>query len=97
MNSGFFDIAKKIILVLMIAAIGVMAALLFTGCKTQASYINNEPIACYNSRYLAREGISSDTLANACADADKRNWCVKILKESPDTFKDFNDCWRTGK
>lgn len=94
MNNKFFT---TIISSLIIATAGVVVALQFTGCKTQATYIKDEPITCYNSRYLAREGVSSDTLANACADADKRNWCVKMLKENPDMFKDFNDCWRTGK
>ena len=29
-----------------------------------------------------------------CANEIKRDWCVKILKEQPGMFRDFNDCWR---
>ena len=64
------------------------------GCKTQAVMENNEPYSCFCSRYLAREGVNSDTMTKECANAIKRDWCMKILKDSPGTFKDFNDCWR---
>lgn len=71
-----------------------LSFLFFSGCTTQASVEKDEPYACYASRYLAREKQNSDKMVGECANSIKRDWCMKILKESPDTFKDFNDCWR---
>lgn len=66
----------------------------FSGCTTQASIEQDEPYACYASRYLAREKVNSDKMTGECANSIKRDWCVKMLKDNPDMFKDFNDCWR---
>ena len=93
-RTGLVTIAGSIIIALLLVLFLTSS---FGGCKTQAEYIENEPISCYNSRYLAREGINSDTLSNACADADKRDWCIRMLKDEKNPFRDFNDCWRTGK
>ena len=88
---------KVYLSIILLAVIVFMIAPLFTGCATQASMEKGEPIACFEARYMAREKVNSDTLCSECASSIKRDWCLKVLKESPDTFKDFNDCWRTGK
>jgi len=83
---------KKIALfmLLLIMSSGVIA------CKTQASIKDGEPMTCYQARYLAREGFgeASAILATECTRELKRDWCLKVLAERPDIFKDFNDCWR---
>ena len=89
---------KDIVMATIIAILLMMILIVFmSGCNTQAKIQKDEPIACFEARYMAREKVNSDTLCVECASSIKRDWCIKILKESPDTFKDFNDCWRTGK
>jgi hypothetical protein len=93
----YIEVIKKIsamALALLMAFAIAVCIMQSTGCKTQAVIENNEPYSCFCSRYLAREGVNSDTMTKECANAIKRDWCMKILKDSPDTFKDFNDCWR---
>lgn len=93
----WIEVIKKIsamALAILIAFAIAVCILQSAGCKTQATYEKDEPYSCYCSRYLAREGVNSDTMTKECANAIKRDWCMKILKEEPDTFKDFNDCWR---
>jgi hypothetical protein len=65
-------------------------------CATQAEKYAGEPDACFQARYMAREknDAAAGKLAEECANCIKRDWCIKILKEEPGTFKDFNDCWR---
>ena len=84
---------KKIILVLIIINI------VLTGCtllNTQATREDGEPMSCFQARFLAREGADTAViiLAEECPKEIKREWCLKVLKERPEVFKDFNDCWR---
>ena len=74
--------------------IGLIIVMLLTGCATQAKMYDGEPASCYTARYMAREKVNSDTLCKECANEIKRDWCMKVLKERPGMFKDFNDCWR---
>ena len=74
-----------------------LSVLSFVGCKTQAVIYESEPVACFTTRYMAREGNASDVMSLECSNSVKRDWCVQMLKENPNMFKDFNDCWRTGK
>jgi uncharacterized protein YceK len=84
---------KKIILVLIIISIAL------TGCSllnTQATREKGEPYTCWQARYQSREGNheAARILAQECPTEVKREWCLKVLKERPEVFKDFNDCWR---
>lgn len=89
---------KDMIIATIVAVLIFLCITIFlSGCSTQASIQKDEPIACFEARYMAREKFNSDTLCVECASSIKRDWCLKVLKESPEVFKDFNDCWRTGK
>jgi len=87
-------IAAYLMTLLLSMIVVAIVASAFSGCTTQASMQSGEPYACYASRYLAREKQNSDKMVGECANSIKRDWCVKMLKENPDMFKDFNDCWR---
>ena len=86
-------IIPYISVIIIVFCVAVMLSVC-SGCTTQASAIKDEPYACFCSRYLAREKQNSDTMTKECANALKRDWCVKMLNDKPDMFKDFNDCWR---
>lgn len=93
----YIEALKKMALMALsiLIAMAVAACIVsLNGCKTQAVYEKGEPYSCYCSRYLAREGVNSDTMTKECANAIKRDWCMKVLKDNPEIFKDFNDCWR---
>jgi hypothetical protein len=81
---------KKIMLIMLLITIG------FLSCKTQAVKEDGEPMSCYQARYMAREGMdtAATIMAEECPKEIKRDWCLKVLKERPGVFKDFNDCWR---
>ena len=91
MSTGKF--ITSVVAILTMIVLAVMLSV-FSGCTTQASIVENEPYACYCSRYLAREKQNSDTMTKECANSLKRDWCTKMLSEKPNMFKDFNDCWR---
>jgi len=93
-SNKFVTILGMITVIIISVLIAGTMLSVFSGCTTQASIVDNEPYACYCSRYLAREKQNSDTMTKECANSLKRDWCVKMLKEQPELFKDFNDCWR---
>jgi len=77
----------------------IIIFLLATGCtlfNTQAKRVEGEPMSCWQARYLAREKMDTAVIimAEECPKELKRDWCLKVLKERPEVFKDFNDCWR---
>ena len=84
---------KKIILILVIMSIALTGCTLF---NTQATRAEGEPYLCFQARYQSREGNheAARAFADACPTELKREWCLKVLKERPEVFKDFNDCWR---
>ena len=92
-----FKLIVMMICTIMICMAVLLSVMSVVGCKTQAVKYDSEPVACFTMRYMARENIPSDAISNECSNSIKRDWCVKMLKENPKMFKDFNDCWRTGK
>ena len=81
-----------------------LALMAITGCgeslsvlKTQAKQIEGECMECFYARYMAREGMkeSSVIFAEKCIKVLREQGCIKAIKENPDIYKDFNDCWKT--
>lgn len=82
---------KKLFVILLALALSGIVA-----CKTQAKLEKGEPMTCFQARFLAREGAetAATIMAEECPKELKREWCLRVLKERPEVFKDFNDCWR---
>jgi len=65
--------------------------------KFQATADKGEIPECYYARYHAHEGDYSTAAkyADACMKISRESGCAKTMKEHPDLYKDFNDCWKT--
>lgn len=78
----------------------LLAIVFFTSCetlKTQATQNEGEISECFYARYFAREGQKESTLllADKCFKVLREQGCIKVIKENPDIYRDFNDCWKT--
>lgn len=90
---------KKISIITISIIMLLFGVLALSGCailNTQAVRADGEPYLCFQARYQSREGNheAARDFAKECPTELKREWCLKVLKERPEVFKDFNDCWR---
>ena len=82
--------------------LAVLIMILFSSCSTplikfQATAEKNEIPECFYARYHSHEGDFSTAAkyADACMKISREAGCAKTIKEYPDLYKDFNDCWKT--
>ena len=84
---------KKLIMLLIIPLILISCQSL----KTQASKEDGEIDECFYARYFAREGQqqAATLMADRCSKLLRETGCIKVIKENPDIYRDFNVCWKT--